>query len=412
MFPANKSGNRRSVESNVIVMGLTSMLANFGNALWFYFLPIYYSEVFGATPVQITIIFAVWSAIAALGSAPAGALADSIGRKKVIVISSLISSFSILIFAFSHSFLISAVALPLSGLGSSFFRVSNTLVAESVEESRRASAFGTYQALGGIAAAISPIVGGVTITGSGYFPLFIIGAVFTLIAAFARLFLLKETLSEETRIKIRIRESTVSSFMRNFRRAFTNRTFFALVLIYSLYNLIVEQNSPITSLYARSVLGFDLTNLGILFSAILLILAVSRFGFGRLADRIGLKKTVIISWVGEITFVYAFVFAPRGMPTLAILGMTFWMLFGVMDGPAINAWISELAPSQKTRGFSMGVFYTTTIIPTVPALVLSGYLFSIQPQFPFYANTVLGAIALAILIGIPRRHKTLDKVQI
>jgi|SRR5579875_272694 len=385
-------------------MGLTSMIANFGNTLWFYFLPIYYFEVFDASPVEITIVFAVWYTIAALGSAPAGALADSIGRKKVVVISSLISSGSIFVFAFSNSFIISAIALPLSGLGSAFFRVSNTLVAESVEASKRGSAFGKYQALSGTAAAISPIIGGITISANGYFPLFIIGATFTLFAALARMALLTETLRVPMRAKISIGWRNITSFAGRFRFLFSNRTFFALVLIYSLYNMIVEQNSPITSLYARTVLGFDLTNLGVLFSGVLLIIAVSRFGFGKMADRIGLKKTVLISFVGEMTVVYVFVFAPKEEPIVAIIGMAFWMLFGVMDAPAIIAWIAELSPDDKTRGFSMGVFFSATSIPTVPALVLSGVLFSIQPQFPFYANTLLGIVALLLLLRVPRQR--------
>ena len=406
-----RSGDEPSIESNIVVMGLTSMLANFGNALWFYFLPIYYFEVFGANPVQITIIFAVWSAIAALGSAPAGALADSIGRKNVIVMSSIISTFSILMFAFSTNFLISAIALPISGLGSSFFKVSNTLVAESVAVTKRGAAFGKYQALSGLAAAISPILGGVTITTAGYFPLFLIGATFTLFAAICRFFLLTETLTLDSSTKTHLGFSSIASFASKFKLVFSSRTFFGLVLIYSLYNLLVEQNSPITSLYARTVLGFDLTNLGVLFSAVLLVLAISRLWFGKMADKIGLRKTVIISWLGEISLVYIFVFSPKDMPMVAVLGMAVWMLFGVMDGPAINAWIAGLAENAKSRGFLMGVFYSTTIIPTVPALVLSGYLFTLAPQYPFYANTILGVIALVILFGIRKEEPKKKKVE-
>lgn len=102
-------------------MGLSSMVATFGNMLWFYFLPTYYSNEFSATPTEISLIYAVWLAVGALGSTPAGALADIFGRKNVIVLSSFVSSLSVFILALSHSFLVSAIALPISGLGSSFF---------------------------------------------------------------------------------------------------------------------------------------------------------------------------------------------------------------------------------------------------------------------------------------------------
>ncbi|MDG6998189.1 MAG: MFS transporter, partial [Nitrososphaerota archaeon] len=113
--------------------------------------------------------------------------------------------------------------------------------------------------------------------------------------------------------------------------------------------------------------------------------------------RIGRRKTIIISWIGEISVVYVFVFAPRSIPAVAILGIAFWMLFGVMDGPALNAWVAE-SSDPKSRGLSMGMFYSITLLPTVPALLLSGYLFSIIPQLPFYANSVIGVVALIMLV--------------
>src|SRR5579872_2220073 len=154
-------------------MGLSSMLATFGNTLWFYFLPVYYANQFLASPYQISVIYAAWIAVSAIGSSPAGALADRFGRKKIIVLSSFISTASIFIFAFSQNFLLSAIALPISGLGSSFFLVSNTLIAESVRAEKRASAFGSFSALSTFAASFSPIIGGFTISKNGYFPLFL-----------------------------------------------------------------------------------------------------------------------------------------------------------------------------------------------------------------------------------------------
>ena len=389
-------------------MGLSSMVATFGNTLWFYFLPIYYTDIFGASPVLITIIYAIWSAIAALGSAPAGVLADRFGRKNVIVLSSAISAVSVFVFAFSSSFMLSALALALAGLGSSFFKVTNTLVAESTSFERRGTAFGTFQALQSVASAASPLIGGFTITSKGYFPLFITGALLTLFAAIARILLIRETLPPELRRYSGHKEtqSLSSHFFSELKGMMGQRTFLSLVLIYSLYNLLVDQNSPITQLYANDALDLNVASIGVLFSAILLILAASRFLFGKLADAVGRKRTVIVSWIGESTIVYVFVFAPHGQLGIALIGITVWMLFGVMDGPAINAWVAELFPGPENRGFYMGVFYSATVIPTVPALILSGYLFSIAPQLPFYANSILGVIALVLLLTIGLKEPT------
>lgn len=382
-------------ESNVLVMGLSSMVATFGNTLWFYFLPVYYTEVYNASPVQISAIYAVWLAIAALGSAPAGVLADAYGRKRLIVLSSLISAVAIFLFAASDNLIVAAIALPISGLGSSFFRVANTLVAESSETGRRGRAFGTYSMLASIAAAISPILGGLTISNQGYLLLFMVGGSLTLIAAMVRALFLKETLPISERRSLSLHN--LSDSLSAIRLMLHNRILYALILVYSMYNILADQNSFITPLYAKQVLGFDPVTMGVLFSALLAVVAVSKLPFGRLSDRIGRRKTIIISWIGEISVVYVFVFAPRSIPAVAILGIAFWMLFGVMDGPALNAWVAE-SSDPKSRGLSMGMFYSITLLPTVPALLLSGYLFSIIPQLPFYANSVIGVVALIMLV--------------
>jgi MFS family permease len=379
------------------------MLATFGNTLWFYFLPVYYANQFGANSYQISMIYAAWIAVSAFGSSPAGALADRFGRKKIIVLSSFISAASIFLLAFSPDLLLAAIALPISGLGSSFFMVSNTLIAESVQTTRRGAAFGSFSTLSTLAAAFSPILGGIAISKNGYFPLFLVGGILTLVAAAARVVYLKETLP------IGQSQNSSQNFLGRYASALKgigrNRMLLILLLAYSVYNIFAEQNSFLTPLYASKVLGYDSITSGALFSVLLLVVTLSRYPFGRLSDRIGREKTVVISWIGEILSVYLFVFATS--PSIAFLGIGIWMLFGVMDSPAINAWVAETA-DPKFRGFSMGVFYSLTFIPTIPALLVSGYLFAIKPQFPFYANTVISIAALLFLIFFSRsRDKNL-----
>ena len=171
-----------------------------------------------------------------------------------------------------------------------------------------------------------------------------------------------------------------------------------------MYNLFADQNSFVPPLYAKEVLGFDPFGLGVLFHS---GTVVCRGGIKvsiRKAVRQNRTKEELSSSAGLVRYsvVYVFVFATS--PSIAVIGIALWMLFGVMDSPAINAWVAEASPS-KSRGLSMGVFYTITFIPTIPALLVSGYLFSIKPQLPFYANSLMGLVALILLIGFTRNKQ-------
>jgi MFS family permease len=389
-------------------MGLTGMVATFGNVLWFYFLPIYYENVFHLNPVDIGLVYALWLALTALGVAPAGALADTFGRKNIIVVSSFVSAISAFMFAFAKEFWVSALAFALQGLGQALFQVSNTLVAESIEKERRGTAFGSFMMLSQILAAFSPAIGGFILlsSNSNYFPLFFIGGALCLVAAVARFLLVKETLPKEQRQSFEGRK--VSGYFSRFKLIANNRFLVTLVLIYSMYNLIADQNSYITPLYAHTSLGLDQLGTGILFSALLGAVVFSRLPFGKLSDKIGRRKTVIVSWAGEITTVFVFVLAPKGDLGIAIVGIVLWQFFGVMDGPAINAWVAE-ASDPRNRGFSMGMFYSTAFLATVPALVLAGYLFTISSRLPFYLNSFLGVIALLLLIFVTRTDTSLGE---
>jgi MFS family permease len=386
-----------ALERNIVVLGTTTMLATFGNYLWFFFLPNYYASNFGTSPLVISIIYGAWFLAVGLGAAPAGALADIFGRKIIIVISGLVSSAGIFMLAFfSNNFLLSAIAFPLSGLGTSFVQVSYVLVAETVEKERRGVAFGTYQTFTYVASAFSPIIGGLATVAnpSSLFLLFILGGGMTLLATAARAIFLKETFHPDDGGAIQRRSF---SFTHSFKMMFSSKVLLSLLIVYSMYNLLVDQSSFVLPLYTNQVLGLGQIERGVFFGILLAVVAATRLPFGKLSDKIGRRKTIVISWIGESLVVYLIVFAPAGNLAFALFGVAVWSLFGVMDSPAANAWLADVTEA-KSRGLSMGTFYSATSVIALPGAIFSGFLFSIQPQYPFYANSILGIFALVFLI--------------
>ncbi len=376
------------------------MIATFGNYTWSWFLPIYYSNTFGASPVLIGFLYTCWYALIAIGSTPAGILADRYGRKPVVASAGFISTVGVLLLAFSHSLIISGIAFLFTGLGTGFLQISNVIVTESVEKERRGTAMGTFQLFTYLTAGFSPIVGGVALSHNyDFYPLFIFGAILSLVAALGRTFLVKETLKRDDETALQKRPSLLA----NLNKLFTDRTLLSILLAYAFYNFFANQQSFVVSLYTHNVLDLNTVNMGGIFFIIIEISAISRLPFGKLSDKIGRLQTIALSWIGESSFVFIFVLAPKGNLEIASIGIGLWQLFGVMDGPAVNAWIADIA-DPASRGVSMGVFYTGSLLLYLPGVISTGILYAIRPQLPFYANSALGFACLLMLVLVNRTH--------
>jgi MFS family permease len=402
------------LERNVLVLGLSSMVATFGAYTWTYFLPLYFENVFHESAPVIGLVYTAWLIMIGLGAAPAGAMADKYGRKIVVTLAGVISTVGVFILAFSHSFALDAFALPLTGLGTSFLSVQNVMVAESVEAKKRGSAFGNFMTLTYALRSFSPFIGGFLLNRSEsyFFPLFVLGGVLVLGSTLARFLFSHETLARSKIIddqgvtsqagKIKSSSSS-SSYLENLKKVFGNRILLTLIFVYSLYNLLVDQGSYILPLYGQNQLSLNPETLGILFAVVTAISGLAPLYFGRMSDRIGRLRTIVLSWMGESSTIFIFVFAPRGNLMIALIGIAIWSTFGVMDAPAVNAWLAD-STDAKDRGLSMGSFYSAAFLVAVPFFSAAGFLYAIDPKLPFYANSILGVCALVLLIGLTKHR--------
>ena len=135
--------------------------------------------------------------------------------------------------------------------------------------------------------------------------------------------------------------------------------------------------------------------IGFLYSLLSAINIVCNTPFGKLADKVGRRKTVIISWIGENIFMMAFIFSPNFHVAALTFGL--WIALGQMDTPAGVAWISELTDKEQ-RGTVLGISSSMSSILSLPSPSIGGLLYSISPLFPFYADGILSAAALALLL--------------
>lgn len=132
------------------------------------FLPIY-AESLGVTQSQIGFLFASYAIALFVGTPIFGALADRVGRKKLLICGLLGLAFTTMVFAFAANFWFLVLARFLQGLSASIpWTAGLALLAENFPKEERGKAMGTAMSgqAGGVL--LGPLIGGWLFEWGGY----------------------------------------------------------------------------------------------------------------------------------------------------------------------------------------------------------------------------------------------------
>lgn len=159
--PGPSPGRRFFRSRQFMAVGLVSMAIFSIRGSRQALVPLYANEVFELSTGQIGLVFAGLGAVGLLLIGPAGSLADSAGRKPVIVTAGYFASVGVAAAAFAPSagwfitgLLFSAIGTSISGPAPAAF------VADIAPEQLRGSAMGTYRTWGDLGIVLSPPLSG------------------------------------------------------------------------------------------------------------------------------------------------------------------------------------------------------------------------------------------------------------
>src|SRR5471032_2444028 len=152
----------------------------------------FYAQTFGASPLVIGLLFAVFS-LCQLVAAPAlGDLSDRYGRRPILIFSLLGTVVSFVMLAVAHSIAMLFAARVVDGLSGGNISTARAYVADITEPKDRARAFGLIGAAFGLGFIIGPALSGVLAQHSITAPIWAAAGI-TLIATLMAAFWLPET---------------------------------------------------------------------------------------------------------------------------------------------------------------------------------------------------------------------------
>ena len=372
-----------SLERNVTIASAAVFLLGLGEELWKKFLP-KYLEVLGASAPIIGLFGTAETFFDAIYQYPGGWLTDRVGRRKAFLFFVVLASTGYLIYLLSPSW-------PLMFLGLAFVMTWQSmaspaifaLIGDALPREQRAMGFTIQSILKRVPIIVAPLIGGALMARAGLARGVHIGLVVTLCLAAVTLLLL-----QRINVEVKIVDAVnIRGVWRSFHHAL-KRLLISDIIIRACEGL----TGVLTVLYVINVHGASAARFGTLIAIQMTTSILVYLPAGKLADRIGRKPVVIVTFISFAMFPLAVVLATN----FALLVIAF-MIGGLREigEPARKAMIVDFA-KDSVRARSVGLYYLIRSLSITPAAVIGGLLWNVDPRAPFGAAAIMGLIGTLV----------------
>lgn len=368
-----------SLERNVSLASAAIFILGLGEELWKKFLP-KYLEALGASTGVIGLFGTAEDFFDAIYQYPGGWMADRLGRRHAFLIFVALASAGYLTYLFSPSWPFVFLGLGLVMAWQSMASPGIfALIGDALPRERRAMGFTLQSILKRVPIVIAPVAGGVLIASFGVIKGIHVALLITLGLAVATMILL-------AKINITVNATHTTGILgvwQTFHKAL-KRLLISDVIIRTCEGM----TGVITILYVTNVQHFTIKEYGTLVAVQMITSILVYIPAGKIADRVGRKPFVIVTFVSFALFPLAIVAAS----SFALIVLAF-VIGGLREigEPARKAMIVDFA-QDNVRARSVGLYYLIRSLSITPAAAIGGLLWSFAPQVPFVVAGVIGVI--------------------
>ena len=378
-----KIANFLSLERNVSLASAAVFLLGLGEELWKKFLP-KYLEALGATAPIIGLFGTAENFFDAIYQYPGGWLADRIGRRRAFLTFVVLAATGYLIYLSSRSW-------PLVFLGLAFAMAWQSMaspaifavIGDSLPPERRAMGFTVQSILKRVPIVFAPLIGGLLIAKLGVLEGIRSGLVITLTLAIVTVLLLSRI-----NVEVRGRDSIkIRGVWRSFDGALKR-----LLISDVIVRMCEGMTGVLTILYVTNVQGFSARRFGTLIAIQMVTSIIVYIPAGRIADRVGRKPFVILTFICFALFPLAIVLAS----SFTLLALAF-VVGGLREigEPSRKAMIVDFAHTNL-RARTVGLYYLVRSLSITPAAAIGGLLWKVAPEVPFVTATAIGIVATIV----------------
>lgn len=360
----------------------TNVVGSFGDGLFSYLLPVYMGNTLGADPVQIGILYAVMTLVAALTLLLAGTLSDKYDRKKIMIAGWAAWLPAPLIFSVARNWVDMLPGMIMYGfwLGGP----SGTAYIVTMADKKKIALTFTIMSAGwSIGYIFSPATGGFLAANIGMKPVFYLAFVFYLLATCALFFIKSQ----------RANPADAYQDDSSFLKLLKDRRLMNLAVFFGVLMFILIMFRPFIPKFVSDVYKANDLMIGILGSITFASSAILGILLGKLGDRSSKKYPLALTLVLNSIAMTMMLLSGN----LGILLVSFVLISGsYLTLSLMNAIIGPLAP-ESCRARWIAVPQVMAMLSSSLAPYLGGYLYAYSPQLPFLIAVLMMPI-LAVLV--------------
>jgi MFS family permease len=387
------------MRGNPFVLALAMSISSFASSVVTPYISPYFL-LLGGSETLLGVFWAIYLFLNLLVVMPGGYVADTIGRKRILVLMTLLTALAFLLFSGSPLWGFLFIPQALIAVSALSNPALDAILADSIPEKRRSTGFALVLAFSSVGWTLGPLVGGYFYDSGGVWGIrlaFLFSAIGVGIAGSVYHLFLRETLAsrESQRTRTGPRQSfspslTLRRFTVEMRSAISQmdtsaKRFLVGYVFYEASSAVVTAYWPLLLLYA---MGFSGVEFGFIELAAGLSLIAFSIPMGKLSDRIGRPRAALL-----ITTLSASVLVWVVNSHLFVEVLLIGSLLDIFDPrPSVYGLRADVIP-HHIRGRVMSLLSMAGYATAATGVAIGGLLYTVGSRLPFYLSAVFLVIS-------------------
>ncbi len=381
------------VHRGIFMLGLVSFLTDLSSEMIFSVFSVFLTAILGASAALLGIIEGMADFAASSLDYVAGFVSDRTGKRKTLtILGYAFSTLAKTIIALQSTLFSAAAFRVIERFGKSFRGAPRDAWISSMAAQKDAGfSFGVHKAMDKSGAILGPIAAYFILdrlgeTASAFKVLFLVALVPAVMAVLLLFFISEKPAIPAERENI---FRAYRTFGPDFKHYLLTSGLFSLAY-FSFGFLLLKAYS----------LGFAIQSVTLLYALYNVSFVIAAPLLGKLGDRVGRRKILGLGYVLYTLMCVGFIFASAKWQVVAM-----FLVFGVfyaIDESQSKAYITDM--EQTRRGTAIGAYSFFTGLVYLPASIIAGALWKVNPSYAFGFAGIISAAALGLFASRGRKN--------